>query len=161
MGRLLAVAVASTALALNSGGCARLEFYKAGSEPAGKGLHFYSPAPYLLVAPGEKGLTASIVYLPDTSKEYVVRSEPGLGSLEYSLELNEGWQLTKVGETQDPKVAESLTALTGLISALKPGVGAAAVTPPPATGPRFKPGLYRLTPDGAGGWALPAEALVP
>src|SRR5207249_10507047 len=113
-----------------------------------EGLRFYRPTPYLLVsevaseskestatrASQANSLQFSIVWMPDLSEEYVIRAKPGLGSIEYSPTLENGWNLTGLNAKADSKAAELLTAVAGLIPKAAPGR--------PEQAPALKPGMY-------------------
>lgn len=102
-----------------------------------EGIRFYRPAPYLLVTEDAKGdLEVSLIYLPKTNEEYVIRFKSGPGSADMKFKLDGGWNLTEFGETRDSKIPELVTSLAGAFTgALKGGEG---VTSKPA------PGLYAL-----------------
>ena len=72
---------------------------------------------------GGSVVTAKIVWLPDTANPYTVSSSgPGIGTFKGGLQLTNGWMLTNVNEESDAKVAETLTAVAGLVSGvLSPG----------------------------------------
>lgn len=121
--------------------------------PYASGLRFYRPWPYLLVrADRNDAAQAEIVYLPDLSEEYVVEPKVRLGSVDVKLTLEQGWQLTSLGASADPEVADTIEAVASLLGA----ASAAAIAPrePSAAFP-LPPGLYRLT--YAGGHVSGAE----
>ena len=130
-----------------------------GDDPA-SGARFYRPWPYLLVSgPGFSAggaeaaaastagaSRASLVYLPDFCNEYVIHPWVGLGSVELKATLDDGWNLTSLGATEDSRIPEAIAAATGLL-------GASARLAERATAARegrpvaLAPGLYRLTLD--------------
>jgi hypothetical protein len=84
-----------------------------------EGLRFYRPAYYLMVYEDEKGrIKNTILTLPDKSQEYVIRYTPGLGSADIKATLEGGWNLTQYGTTLDSKVPETISSVSGLITAL-------------------------------------------
>lgn len=116
------------------------------------GFTFYRPHPYLLVTKGKDGNSeVNVIYLPDRSKGYVIKKRNGLGSVEFNFTLDNGWNLTQFGETSDPKIAEMMTALSGLVgsaaSLLRPAPSAAK---PTMAGEELPPGLYRCVFDSGG-----------
>ena len=125
-------------------GCSHVAITRVSPEhPYESGLRFYRPWPYLLVrADRNEAVQAEIVYLPDLSEEYVIEPKVRLGSVDLKVTLADGWQLTSLGASADPQVAETIDAVGGLIGA----ASSAAIAPrePPAAFP-LPPGLYRLT----------------
>ena len=152
----LALVMLVSALLLCSG-CAHVEVVKASK---GKnGLRFWTPKPYLLVSPGEHGNEYKIVYLPaHPEPDYMVKAVNGLGSLEYKAELTDGWNLTSLGETRDPKIAETLSAASELLTSIG-GVAGAGAARQEAYKPQaleLKPGLYPLS-FANGSWSIVAS----
>lgn len=104
-------------------GCAGTKFYKeeAGSGNSDKtlketGIPFYPPKPYLLIArTGEKDkpVSASIIYLPDTSKPLYAVPKSGIGSANLTLGFSNGI-LTSFGQQTDPKITELITSFAGV-----------------------------------------------
>lgn len=95
-----------------------------------EGFRYYLPKPYLLVSnkeevvDGKKILTRDtrIIYLPDPAEKYSIDVEGGTaGSFKGSLELENGWNLTKVNQEYDTKTAETISSLASLIKEVKPG----------------------------------------
>ena len=110
--------------------------------PYRSGLRFYRPWPYLLVTADRNDVPqAQVIYLPDLSEEYVIEPKVRLGSVEVKATLEDGWQLTSLGASADPQIAETIDAVSGLIGA----ASKVGVAPPagPSTFP-LAPGLYRL-----------------
>jgi hypothetical protein len=58
-----------------------------------------------------------IVYLPDLREKYGIKIRPGTGASDTKITLSEGWQLTSLNSIMDTKVAETIEATSGLISA--------------------------------------------
>jgi len=74
-------------------------------------------------------VTIQLLWLPDMEEEYVVSvSGNSIGTFKGSLQLQSGWMLTGLNEESDAKVAETLTAASGLLSNIfsAAGLGAAA-----------------------------------
>lgn len=116
-----------------------------------KGIRYYRPKPYLLVTPAgttktttkegqktttiEAGQTDEFVqielqYLPDFSEEYAINVEPGLGTANVKVELEDGWNLTSINQDLDTKFAENVEALANLAKA---GAAAIPTAGPPST----------------------------
>lgn len=140
-------------------GCAHLDVVRIGDgDRVTKGVRFWRPAPYLLVTETDGKPTASIVWLPNPDEQYAVRSHEGLGSLEYTATVENGWNLTSLTEKRDPKVPETIDSLTKLLTAVNPA-SAQGAREPIGDIKHFQPGLYRLKWDDTTGWTLPADAI--
>lgn len=117
----------------------------------GDGYDVYAPYPYLAgstsVKDGATSVTYSIVYLPDMSRRYRVRSWAGLGKADFTFTFADGWKLTGVTDKSDnTSVAESITKLVSLAQGLIPkGLGGAADAAAGAG-----PVLYRIEFDDCG-----------
>lgn len=121
-------------------GCARLEFFSDKNlEGVERGVKFYYPKPYLLVArtkSTEKPEEIKVIYLPDMSEPQYAKLKSGYGAAELSLAFENGI-LTSVGQKTDTKIPETITSL-GSLSGMIP-------KPPPAPGqvpPAFE--LYEI-----------------
>ena len=115
-------------------GCARVEFSD-GWVP--DGAHFYDPVPYVLVTVSKDCTTnAALVALPGATRTAIFHS--GYGSANLSANFQNG-MLSSVGQQTDTKIPETITALTGIATAI-PKLGAApptgAPTPPSPCPPR-------------------------
>lgn len=142
---ILAVAVA---LLLSS--CATYNVYEAKSsdEP---GVRFYRPWPYLVVKAGENNtLSFEMLYLPDRSKEYIVKRKGFIGSSNMTLKLEHGWNLIEFGSTSDSKVPETLGSLASLLPALGVKADAKDAKNRAASAYTLKPGLYKVTFNASG-----------
>ena len=116
--------------------CSKVVVEKFNAKTYEEGIRFYRPAPYLLVTQTEdNGLTSTIVWLPDMNQEYVLRSTGWWGSSEVSVKLQDGWNLTEIGEKSDSKIPETITSIAGGIS---------AATKTKFVAERLTPGLYRF-----------------
>jgi hypothetical protein len=106
-------------------GCAHLEF-------SDGGLTYYDPKPYLFVSRTKDCVTtASVIMIPEQRKKVKFRS--GYGTADLSISLTNG-MITSAGQKTDTKVPETITAVSGLTTALASTVkmaGAAATTCPP------------------------------
>jgi hypothetical protein len=104
-------------------GCAHVEVRHVPDGDVSDGVHFYEPRPYLLIAdqtkPGtnEHAFTTSIVYLPDKARYYVVNVIPGWGTVNGSVKLADGWRLDTLGAQMDSKGPETISAVSGLVTA--------------------------------------------
>jgi hypothetical protein len=67
-------------------------------------------------------VTVKLIYLPDVAHPYSVSiAGAGLGTFKGGLQLTNGWMLTNVSEESDAKVAETITAVSGLIGSVLSG----------------------------------------
>jgi hypothetical protein len=90
-------------------------------------------------------ITVQLLWLPDLDEEYVVKvSGHSIGTFEGSLQLENGWMLTGLNEKTDAKVAETLTAASGLLSNIfsAAGLGAKAAKAKTREGKEIPPFLY-------------------
>lgn len=111
-------------------GCAPRVHVTANPGPGAQGIRYYRPKPYLKVVPAEiqiakdasriePGLVKiTLAYLPDFSEEYAIDVRPGLGVADVSLELEDGWNLTKVNQKFDSQTDENISAAGDLIKAV-------------------------------------------
>jgi hypothetical protein len=108
-----------------------------------------------------------LIYLPDYAHPMALKADTGLfGSVEIKPTLADGWMLTGIDASSDSKVAETLSAISSLVSAAEGG-GAATGTSaaahsfgaklaahfagtPATTAPILPPGLYELNFDAGG-----------
>ncbi|MBN2212214.1 MAG: hypothetical protein JW709_12525 [Sedimentisphaerales bacterium] len=99
------------------GGCTSVIVRPVGKENADEeGVHFYRPAPYLLVTKQNDKIESKIIYLPELSQEYVIQYKPGLGTAKVDIVFENGWNLTSIGQTTDTKIPETISAVGGLMS---------------------------------------------
>lgn len=139
--------VAVIILALLVTSCVRAEVRPIKSDDV-EGIRFYRPWPYLWVtlakADEGAGCKLTVEYLPDLSQQYIIIPHYiGVGTLKVAPQLAQGWNLTALEVQADPKVAELVTAISGLAgniasAAIKPAVEGASVPALPG------PGLYRF-----------------
>jgi hypothetical protein len=97
------------------------------------------PAPAKAAVPTS---TMQIIWLPNMTKPYVINVKPGWGTVNGSFTLDNGWNLTSVGSQLDSKIPETITAVSGLLTAAAGTAGGAAVHPALKT--LIPPGLYRI-----------------
>lgn len=86
-------------IALVTSGCAGYSITHGGT---GSGYDVYRPDPYLLVKPADKGgMTGEIVWLPNYSERYRIRTWNFLGKADFQFDMTDGWQLTKISDKSD------------------------------------------------------------
>lgn len=135
-------------------GCAPVKFYSNSGLTEKSGLKYYSVKPFLLI---ERDLVnsnvtkATVLYLPDLANPQYLVMKDGIGSRKVDLKLSDG-SINTFGVDTDTKIAESLSALSALISK-----SASAITDlstlkalPPAATPSTVTELYEIFmgPDG-------------
>lgn len=82
------------------------------------GLKFYSAKPYILVArtnAKDQPVSVSTIYLPDLAHPLYLKQTAGLGASDLKLTLSNG-MLVSFGSTTDPAVAETLKAVSSLLT---------------------------------------------
>ena len=91
-------------------------------------------------------LQSQIIWLPKTDEQYAVSIKPGWGTVDGSIQLQNGWMLTTLGSKTDSKVPETISAMSGLITNIAKAAvpGAKAVVPGGGEVNVLKPGLYRI-----------------
>lgn len=130
-------------VAVLAGACARVEITKlTDARTYSEGIRFYRPAPYLVASQEKDGCKHEIVYLPDPDEEYVIRVLSGIGAVDAKATLENGWNLTALGEARDSKVPETITAVGGLLTAFKPKALLPGEKPV-----ECRPGIFKLTYD--------------
>jgi hypothetical protein len=87
--------------------CTSVQFYSNPELTQKSGLKYYTVKPYLQVE--------TILYLPDLENPQYIAIKDGLGSKKLDLKLADG-VITTFGMETDPNIAESITALTALVS---------------------------------------------
>ncbi len=143
---------------LATAGCAGIEVAKVTDKNAGTGgVYFYRPWPYLLVVSSADGKVDSrVVYLPKMDEEYVIKVHSGLGTVNATFDLADGWQLTKFGDSRDSKIPETINAMSGLATSVS-GIAMKAQGVSLQAEP-LPPGLYRFEFDKKTGFV---KGLVP
>jgi hypothetical protein len=130
-------------------GCAGVSIYRVGTEADYKGgIRFYRPQPYLMVTQAKEALQTSVVYLPKTDEEYALKTHSGLGDVDMKATLEQGWNLTELGESRKSATADILTALGGIA---KTAVAVPGLLP---QGELLSPGLYAIEFDAKTGLAV-------
>jgi len=120
-------------------GCAGVSVQRIESEADYKGgVRFYRPQPYLLVTDAKGAIETSVVYLPKTNEEYSFRVRAGLNGVDAKATLDQGWNLTSIGDSRTNGAAEVLTAVGGL------GRAASVLTGVIASPEELAPGLYAI-----------------
>jgi len=97
------------------------------------GLKYYTAKPYLLVGPtGNKDapLKTEIISLPDLEHPTYAIYHPGWGSHHFSLAVASNGNLSSYGQTADSKIPETIAALSGLVTAVRPPAAAPAPSAP-------------------------------
>lgn len=143
--------------------CAGVSVYRVKAEGDYRGgVRFYRPQPYLMVTQGKDGLETSIFYLPKMNEEYAVKVHSGLGDVDSTLTLDQGWNLASIGESRKSGTADILSAVGGLgkvalsaVQGLLPAnelvaPGLYAIEFDPATGIAVRLRRIDLTVEGAG-----------
>jgi hypothetical protein len=99
-------------------GCASVKFFSNMELTKKSGLKYYTVKPYLQVERDQATSSifkATILYLPDLENPQYIAVKDGLGSRKLDLKLTEG-SINTFGSDTDPKIAETITALSGLVS---------------------------------------------
>lgn len=106
-------------------GCASIDF-----DSKEKGLVYFEPKPYLFVSLSDKCISsATVVSIPGEKKK--LNFTAGYGSSSLSAEFSNGI-LTKIGQTSDSKIPETLTSIASLATAGILEVGTKPVCTPSA-----------------------------
>lgn len=106
-----------------------------------QGVRYYRPKPYLLVTPVEEIVAGTkdtaqpgpnfvriqLQYLPDFSEEYSITVRSGLGTNNTSITLEDGWNLTAIGQDLDSQFDENVKAVADLVDTAGNLVAAANV----------------------------------
>ena len=99
-------------------GCSTVQFYSNSELTQKSGLKYYTVKPFLQVEREtvNNGIVkATILYFPDLENPQYILMKDGLGSRKLDLKLTDG-SINTFGLESDPKIAESIAALTSLIS---------------------------------------------
>ncbi len=67
----------------------------------GPGYDVYKPEPYLLVKPATDKVDAEIVWLPNYSQRYRIKTWNFLGKADFEFNIDNGWKLTKISDKSD------------------------------------------------------------
>jgi hypothetical protein len=126
-------------------GCARVEVTKIDPKKNAdmEGIRFYRSWPYLLVTIDENGkFQTKNIYLPKKNEEYAINVRSGLGTVDASFNLTDGWQLTQFGDKRDSKIPETIGAITGAATSAATTIAKVEIKPPKEV-PVPSPGIYR------------------
>jgi hypothetical protein len=99
-------------------GCSAVQFYSNSELTQKSGLKYYTVKPYLQVereSVNNSIVKATILYLPDLENPQYIAMKAGIGSKKLDLKLADG-SINTFGLDSDPKIAESIAALTALVS---------------------------------------------
>jgi len=99
-------------------GCSPVKFYSNAELTKKSGLKYYTVKPYLQVereTVNNSIVKATILYLPDLENPQYIAMKDGIGSRKLDLKLADG-TINTFGLESDPKIAETIAALTGLVS---------------------------------------------
>ena len=99
-------------------GCATVKFYSNSELTKKSGLKYYTVKPYLQVERdilNNNIVKATILYLPDLENPQYIAMKDGFGSRKLDLKLTDG-TINTFGLETDPQIAESIAALTALVS---------------------------------------------
>ena len=99
-------------------GCSSVKFYSNSELTQKSGLKYYTVKPYLQVereTVNNSIVKATILYLPDLENPQYIAMKDGIGSRKLDLKLTDG-TINTFGLESDPKIAETIAALTGLVS---------------------------------------------
>jgi len=99
-------------------GCTSVQFYANPELSKKSGLKYYTAKPYLQVereAVNNSIVKATILYLPDLENPQYISVKDGLGSKQLDVKLSDGI-ITTFGMEADTKIAESIAALSTLVS---------------------------------------------
>lgn len=112
--------------------CAGVKLYSDSNLSQRTALEMHYAKPFLFVPrnPNDSTRTVQIVYLPDLTKTAYAKQVRGLGAANLQVKLTNGY-LDSYGLEQDSKIPETITAVTGVLTAV---LGAAAKSAPRASG---------------------------
>ena len=115
---------------VSSIGCLPRVLVKANPTAQETGIRYYRPKPYLKVEPAEVAIAKdqtkivpglvriSLVYLPDFSEEYAIDVRPGFGTANVEIKLEDGWNLTEIGQDLDSQTDENLEAIGAILGGI-------------------------------------------
>jgi hypothetical protein len=112
------IKIVSGVFILAYSGCTSVQFFSNSELTQKSGLKYYTLKPYLQV---ERETTnniivkATILYLPDLENPQYIAMKGGIGSKKLDLKLTDG-SISTFSLDTDPKIAESIAALTALVS---------------------------------------------
>lgn len=99
-------------------GCSPVQFYSDAGLTHKSGLKYYTVKPYLVIErelSGNNIIKATVVYIPDLENPQYLALKDGFGSRKLDLKLSDG-AIASLGFSSEPLIAESVEALSALIS---------------------------------------------
>jgi hypothetical protein len=99
-------------------GCASVNFYSDAGLSKKSGFKYYTVKPYLQVereTSNNSVVKATILFLPDLENPQFIALKDGLGTQKLDMKLTDGY-ISTFGLESDPKIAETLAALTSMVS---------------------------------------------
>jgi hypothetical protein len=99
-------------------GCTSVQFYSNSQLNQKSGLKYYTVKPFLQVEREIVNNTivkATILYLPDLENPQYIVMKDGIGTKKLDVKLSDG-AISTFGLDSDPKIEESIAALTSLVS---------------------------------------------
>jgi hypothetical protein len=139
----------SAALILALAGCTSVKFFSNAELTKKSGFKYYTVKPFLQVErdPVNNSIVkATILYLPDLENPQFIAIKDGLGSKKLDLKLTDG-SINTFGMETDPKIAESVSALSSLVSKTATAISdlSALKGVPPSAAPSTITELYDIT----------------
>jgi hypothetical protein len=139
-----AICLALTALT----GCSPVKFYSNSGLTESSGLKYYTVNPYLTVekeAVSNNVVKVSVVYMPDLENPQFIVLKDGPGARKVDLKLTDG-SISTLGLSTDPKISESIEALSGLLSKSVSAIGELSNLKglPPSAGASIVTELYEV-----------------
>ena len=99
-------------------GCTSVQFYSNSELTKKSGLKYYTVKPFLLVERDVNNnsiVKATVLYLPDLENPQYIAMKDGLGSKKLDVKFEDG-SINTFGLDSDPALAESIAALTSMVS---------------------------------------------
>ena len=112
------IKIVSGLFLLSFTGCTSVQFFSNPELTQKSGLKYYTVKPFLQVERETVNNTivkAAILYLPDLENPQYIVIKDGLGSKKLDVKLTDG-TINTFGLDTDPEIAESIAALTSLVS---------------------------------------------
>ncbi len=106
-------------------GCTTVKFFPDGSQTGSPGIRYYTVKPFIKVereVVNNSIVKVEVFYLPDLENPQCIVIKNGIGSAKVDLKLTEG-AISTLGISSDPQIAESVNALSSLISKTASAVG--------------------------------------
>lgn len=130
-------------------GCSPVKFYSNAELTKKSGLKYFTVKPYLQVERdlvNNQVVKATVLYLPDLEHPQYIETKDGIGSRKIDIKLTDG-SINTIGIDSDTKIAEAITALTGLVTKTTTAITdmAALKGVPVAAAPSTITELYDIT----------------